>query len=179
MRAKVLSAAALLLTLSGCKVGPNYQRPAVDVPGQYRGLAPGIGSAGNNLSEMKWESVFPDEVLQGLIREALTNNYDIRIAASRILQAQASVGITRANQLPALNGSFGVETARSAAALGSPTVDTAGLRLSYMVDFWGQYRRATEAARAELLATEYARHLVETTLISSVASDYFELRQLD
>jgi multidrug efflux system outer membrane protein len=81
--------------------------------------------------------------------------------------------------LPALNGSFGVETARSATALGSPTIDTAGLQLSYIVDFWGQYRRATEAARAELLATEYARHLVETTLISSVASAYFQLRQLD
>jgi multidrug efflux system outer membrane protein len=117
--------------------------------------------------------------LQGLIKEALSNNYDIRIAASRIVQAQASVGVTRSNQLPALNGSFGVETARSATALGSPTIDTAGLQLSYIVDFWGQYRRATEAARAELLATEYARHLVETTLISSVASAYFQLRQLD
>jgi len=179
MRANVLSAAALLLALCGCKVGPNYKRPAVDVPGQYRGLAPDIGSASGNLSEMKWQAVFPDEVLQGLIKEALSNNYDIRIAASRIVQAQASVGITRSNQLPALNGSFGVETTRSAIALGSPTFDTAGLQLSYIVDFWGQYRRATEAARAELLATEYARHLVETTLISSVASAYFQLRQLD
>ncbi len=179
MKTKALSAAALLLTLSGCKVGPNYQRPAVDVPGQYRGLAPGIGTAGNNFNEMNWESVFPDQVLQGLIKEALSNNYDIRIAASRILQDQASLGITRSNQLPALNGSFGVETARSASALGSPTIDTAGLQLNYVVDFWGQYRRATEAARAQLLATEYGRHLVETTLIASVASGYFQLRQLD
>ena len=130
MRIGILSAAALLLTLSGCKVGPNYQRPVLDVPGQYRGLAPGAGNAGSNLSETKWESVFPDQVLQGLIKEALTNNYDIRIAASQILEAQASVGVTRSNQLPALNGSFGVETARSATALGSPTFDTAGLQLS-------------------------------------------------
>ena len=179
MNTKVLSAAALLLTLSGCKVGPNYKRPVVDVPGQYRGTAPGIGSAGANLSEMKWESVFPDQVLQSLIKEALSNNYNIRTAASRILQAQASVGVARSNQLPALNGSFGVETARSATAPGSPTIDTAGLQLNYIVDFWGQYRRATEAARAQLLATEYARHLVETTFIASIASGYFQLRQLD
>jgi outer membrane protein, multidrug efflux system len=178
MRARVLTAAALLLTLSGCKVGPNYKRPALDVPGQYRGVAPGLG-AGENFGEMKWQSVFPDEALQALIKEALTNNYDMRIAASRILQAQASVGVTRSNQLPALNGSFGVQNDRSAAYPGSPTFDTASLQLSYIVDFWGQYRRATEAARANLLATEYARHLVETTLISSVASAYFQLRQLD
>ena len=178
MKARVFAAATLLLTLSGCKVGPNYQRPAVDVPGQYRGLAPGIGGSGN-FSEMKWHAVFPDEVLQSLIKEALTNNYDIRIAASRILQAQASLGVTRSNQLPALNSSFGVQNERSAADPGSPTFDTAALQLNYIVDFWGQYRRATEAARASLLATEYARHLVETTLVASVASAYFQLRQLD
>ena len=125
MRIRTLSAVLWLLTLSGCKVGPNYKRPVVDVPGQYRGLAPGAGSAGSNLSEMKWESVFPDGVLQGLIKEALTNNYDIRIAANRILQAQASLGVTRSNQLPALNGSFGVENTRSASDPGSPTFDTA------------------------------------------------------
>ncbi len=178
MKARVFAAATLLLTLSGCKVGPNYQRPAIDVPGQYRGLAPGIGGGGN-FSEMKWHAVFPDEVLQSLIKEALTNNYDIRIAASRILQAQASLGVTRSNQLPALNWSFGVQNERSAADPGSPTFDTAALQLNYIVDFWGQYRRATEAARANLLATEYARHLVETTLVASVASAYFQMRQLD
>ena len=178
MRARILTAAALLLTLSGCKVGPNYKRPALDVPGQYRGIAPGLG-AGENFGEMKWQSVFPDDALQALIKEALTNNYDMRIAASRILQAQASVGVTRSNQLPALNGSFEVQNERSGSLPGAPTYDTANLQLSYIVDFWGQYRRATEAARANLLATEYARHLVETTLISSVASAYFQLRQLD
>src|SRR6202167_2932767 len=103
MRARVISAAALLLTLSGCKVGPNYKRPTLDVPGQYRGVAPGLGT-GQPFGEMKWESVFTDEVLQNLIKEALTNNYDMRIAATRILEAQASAGVTRSNQLPALNG---------------------------------------------------------------------------
>ena len=94
MRMRVPIAAVLTLALSGCEVGPNYKRPAVDVPGQYRGLAPGVGgqTAGEPFGEMKWQSVFPDEVLQGLIKEALANNYDMRIAASRILQAQANVG---------------------------------------------------------------------------------------
>jgi multidrug efflux system outer membrane protein len=178
MRAIVASTAALLLTLCGCKVGPNYQRPAVDVPGQYRGLAPGLG-AGQPFGEMKWESVFTDEVLQSLIKEALTNNYDFRIAASNILQAEASLGVTRANQLPTLSGTFGVQNQRSAAYPGAPTFDTAGLQLNYLVDFWGQYRRATEAARANLLASQYAQRLVQTTLIASVASAYFQLRQLD
>jgi multidrug efflux system outer membrane protein len=178
MRAIVASTAALLLTLCGCKVGPNYQRPVVDVPSQYRGLAPGLG-AGQPFGEMKWESVFTDEVLQSLIKEALTNNYDFRIAASNILQAEASLGVTRANQLPTLSGTFGVQNQRSAAYPGAPTFDTAGLQLNYLVDFWGQYRRATEAARANLLASQYAQRLVQTTLIASVASAYFQLRQLD
>jgi multidrug efflux system outer membrane protein len=178
MRAIVASTAALLLTLCGCKVGPNYQRPVVDVPSQYRGLAPGLG-AGEPFGEMKWESVFTDEVLQSLIKEALTNNYDFRIAASNILQAEASLGVTRANQLPTLSGTFGVQNQRSAAYPGAPTFDTAGLQLNYLVDFWGQYRRATEAARANLLASQYAQRLVQTTLIASVASAYFQLRQLD
>jgi multidrug efflux system outer membrane protein len=178
MRTKFISTAALLLTLSGCKVGPNYQRPTVDVPGQYRGVAPGLG-AGQPFGEMKWDSVFTDPALQGLIKEALTNNYDLRIAASNILQAEASLGVTRANQLPTLTGTFGVQNERSAALPGAPTYDTAGLQLNYLVDFWGQYRRATEAARANLLASQYAQRLVQTTLIASIASAYFQLRQLD
>ncbi len=178
MKSRVLSAAVLLLTLAGCKVGPNYKRPAVDVPDQYRGLAPPL-PAGGAFGEMKWQSVFTDEVLQNLIKEALTNNYDIRIAATHILEAEANLGVTRSNQLPALNGSFAVQNERSAAYPNSPTFDTAGLQLSYIVDFWGQYRRATEAARAALLGTEDARNLVQTTLIASVATTYFQLRQLD
>jgi multidrug efflux system outer membrane protein len=181
MRASALTAAVLLVTLSGCKVGPNYKRPALAVPGQYRGLAPGIGgqAAGGPFGEMKWQSVFQDETLQNLIKEALTNNYDIRIAATHILEAQASLGVTRSNQLPALNGTFGVQNQRSATYPNSPTFDTAGLQLSYIVDFWGQFRRATEAARAQLLATQYAQHLVETTLIAEIATAYYQLRQLD
>jgi multidrug efflux system outer membrane protein len=177
MRTRLPIAALLLLALAGCEVGPNYKRPAVDVPGQHRGMAPDV--SGQPFGEMQWQTVFSDDVLQGLIKEALANNYDMRIAATRILEAGASLGVTRANQLPALSGSFGVQNQRSAAYPGSPTFDSAGLQLNYMVDFWGQYRRATEAARANLVASEYARRLVQTTLIAGIATAYFQLRSLD
>jgi multidrug efflux system outer membrane protein len=181
MRAALFITALLLLPLSACKVGPNYKRPVLSVPDQYRGLAPDLGdqSAAQPFAEMKWQSVFQDEVLQSLIKEALTNNYNIRIAATHILQAEASLGVTRSNQLPALSGTFGIQNEQSIVNRGSPTYYTAGLQLNYMVDFWGQYRRATEAARADLLSTRYAQHVVETTLISDVANAYYLLRQYD
>ncbi|MDX6464144.1 MAG: outer membrane protein multidrug efflux system, partial [Acidobacteriaceae bacterium] len=180
MKVRVLTTAILLIPLYGCKVGPNYKRPVLSTPDQYRGLAPDLGDqSGAPFSEMKWQSVFQDKTLQDLITEVLTNNYNLRIAATRIVQAEASLGVTRSNQLPALTGTFGVQNEQSILDRGSPTFDTAGLQLTYIVDFWGQYRRATEAARADLLGTRYARHVVETTLISDVAIAYFELRQFD
>jgi multidrug efflux system outer membrane protein len=171
----------LVLLLSGCKVGPNYKRPVTATPDQYRGVAPDLsGQAGTQpFAEMQWETVFQDETLRAFIKEALTNNYDMQIAASRIIQAQAIVGETRANQLPNLSGSGGVDYQRNALALNGPTINSLGIQLSYIVDFWGKYRRATEAARAQLLATTYARDVIQTTLISDVASAYFQLRQFD
>jgi multidrug efflux system outer membrane protein len=158
---------SLALIATGCKVGPNYQRPAVSTPDQYRGNAPDLGNqAASNpaattpFAERNWETVFPDETLKALIKEALTNNYDLRIAAVRVLQANDQVGIVRANQLPNLSGAFGINYQRNALAPGGPTIDSATLSLSYIVDFWGQYRRATEAARANLLATKYAQSVV-------------------
>ena len=175
------AAVLLLLTLSGCKLGPNYKRPALDVPGHYRG-APNLDQqqlTGPSFAEMKWPSVYQDPVLQGLIKEALTNNYNVRIAAANIEEASANLAITRANQFPTLSGSYSTTNERSGQLRGAPTLDTLGLSLSYIVDFWGQYRRATEQARAILLGTEYARSVVIITLISTVASDYFLLRELD
>jgi outer membrane protein, multidrug efflux system len=167
------------LLVSGCKVGPNYKRPVVATPDQHRGAAPDLPAGTQPFAEMNWETVFQDEILRALIKEALTNNYDMQIAASRIMQAQAIVGETRANQLPNLSGSGGVDYQRNALALHGPTVYSLGIQLNYIVDFWGKYRRATEAARAELLATNYARGVVQTTLISDVATAYFQLRQFD
>jgi multidrug efflux system outer membrane protein len=179
---RLLTAIVLLLSVCACKVGPNYKRPATTVPDQYRGLAPSADTqppAVMPFAEMKWDTVFQDEVLQALIKEALTNNYNIRIAATRILQAEANVGIVRADQLPSLSGTGAVVNERNNLFPGSPTFGSLGLSLSYITDFWGQYRRATESARATLLATEYAKDFVQTTLISNVASDYYLLRQYD
>jgi outer membrane protein, multidrug efflux system len=171
----------LVLLITGCKVGPNYKRPVLSTPDQYRGVAPDLSNQPPTepFAEMQWETVFQDETLRALIKEALTNNYDMQIAASRIVQAQAVVGITRANQLPNVSGSGGVNYQRNAIVPNGPTVDSIGIQLNYIVDFWGKYRRATEAARAQLLATTYGRAVVQTTLISNVATAYFALRQFD
>jgi outer membrane protein, multidrug efflux system len=178
-----LTATVLLGSLCACKVGPNYKRPVLAVPDQYRGNAPNLPNtqaAAEPFAEMQWDAVFQDKVLQDLIREAIANNYDMKIAAARIVEARASLGVTRANQLPSLNGTASVTNERSAATYPhAPTYDQAGLQLNYVVDFWGQYRRATEAARANLLASEYARNVVQTSLIASVADAYYTLRQLD
>ena len=184
---KISAVVLLLLSLSGCKVGPNYKRPAVTVPTEYRGATTTAGQQGQTFPEMQWESVFQDQALQGLINEALTNNYDLRIAATRVLEANANLGIVRSNQFPSVGASYGLTNTRSGLSIpgikatGSEatTFDFAALSINYIVDFWGQYRRATEAARASLLATEYGKFVVQTTLISSVATDYFLLREYD
>ena len=172
----------LLLSLGGCKLGPNYKRPGLDVPGQYRGTAPNLPQqpAGGPFGDMEWPAVYQDPALQALLKEALTNNYDIRIAATRILQAEASLGVTRANQFPTVTGAGSIQNEQAPPLfIGSPWIDTLGLQMNYIVDFWGQYRRATEAARANLLASQYARNVVQITLISEIATAYFALRQFD
>ncbi|HVP55626.1 MAG TPA: efflux transporter outer membrane subunit [Candidatus Eisenbacteria bacterium] len=182
---KVSLATLLVLSACACKVGPNYKRPATTVPDQYRGTAPTASqtTTAQPFADMQWAAVYEDEVLQGLIKEALTNNYDIRIAATRVLQANANLGITRANQLPTLNGSGSIINERNQLTNlttdKSPTYDTLALSLNYIVDFWGQYRRATESARATLLATQFGQEVVRVSLIDSVATNYFLLRQYD
>jgi outer membrane protein, multidrug efflux system len=176
-----ICAIVLLVSLlpSGCTVGPNYKRPDLTVPSQYRGAAPTAAGQAQPFGEMQWERVFQDQVLQGLVNEALKNNYDIQIAATRILEANANLGIVRANQFPTLGATDNLLYTRSPVTLPATFYNTASMSLNYIVDFWGQYRRATQSARATLLATEYAHSVVQTTLISSVATDYFQLRQYD
>ena len=167
--------------MCGCKVGPNYKRPDVNVPVDYRGLPPGPSgqSAGETFAEMKLPAVFPDEVLQGLLKEALANNYDVRIVAARVLQAGADLGITRANQLPTVNVAGGIQNQRMQPLPGNSTIGSVAVQASWILDFWGQFRRATEAARANLLATEYGQGVVRITVISAVANAYFQLRAFD
>lgn len=173
-----------LLLLTGCKVGPNYKRPPVTVPDTYRAYAPDANaSATASLAEEKWWTVFQDTQLQDLVREALAHNYDVRIAATRILQAQAVLGITRADQFPTITGGASTSNQRLPKTAITPPFETSpsevNLSLFWELDFWGKFRRATEAARAQLLASEWGQKAVIWGLVSNVASAYFQLRELD
>ena len=179
--------ALLLITLlvSGCAVGPNYKRPTVDVPGAYRGAVPPEAQhpAEESLGDQKWWEVFQDKQLQDLIHTALQQNYDVRIAATRILEAQAQVGITRADGLPTISAGAQSVDQRNARSRFFPAFNSSAhqvdLSLAWDLDFWGKYRRANESARASLLATQWAREAVINTLVSDVAAAYFQLRELD
>jgi multidrug efflux system outer membrane protein len=183
---RLIAVSLVVLLLSGCAVGPNYKRPSVNVPGAYRGASPQEATQSapeSSLGDLKWWEVFQDKQLQDLIHAALQQNYDVRIAATRILQAQAQVGVTRADQLPTVNAGAQTNDQRSARAKLFPEFETSAhavdLSLAWDLDFWGKYRRATESARANLLATEWSREAVITTLVSDVAAAYFQLRELD
>jgi multidrug efflux system outer membrane protein len=173
---------------AGCTVGPAYTRPVVTVPDAYRGsaaLEPTAADTGS-IGDQAWWDVFQDDQLRELIRTALQQNLDLRIAAARILEAQAQLGITRADQFPSVDA--GASTSRSRAARSVVPIPrepyqssdfqlTAGV--TWEIDFWGKYRRATEAARASLLASEWGRRAVATSLVSRVASGYIEMRACD
>ncbi|MFZ0808292.1 MAG: efflux transporter outer membrane subunit [Candidatus Sulfotelmatobacter sp.] len=192
--------------MTGCAVGPNYRRPTVDVPVTYRGATsdtsaapnaltgpaksdpakpqhPAAGSSVQSLGDEKWWDVFLDPELQALIRTALKNNYDVRIAATRVLQAQAQVGITRADQLPSVSAGGNVTSLQSPKLGPIPayeiTQGEVAASAAWNLDFWGKYRRATEAARANLLANQWAQKEVMATLVANLATSYFQLRQLD
>jgi multidrug efflux system outer membrane protein len=177
---RIFTAIALLLASCACTVGPGYKRPPVTVPDQYRGVPDTSKQpSGQPFAEMQWSAVFQDEVLQGLIKEALINNYDVRIAATRILEAAAVLGITRANQFPSVDATGSLGNTRTQPFQGNSTIGSAFIQASWILDFWGQYRRATEAARANLLASEYGQKAVRVTLVADVANAYFQLRGFD
>ena len=173
-----------LLLLTGCTLGPKYKRPPIAVPDSYRGLAPDAGpQSALSLGDEKWWEVFQDSRLQELIREALINNYDVRIAATRVLQAQAELGITRADQFPTITGGAGAVDLQNPQTKLIPgyvtSANQVNLSLLWELDFWGKFRRATEAARANLLATDWGRKAVISSLVSNVATAYFQLLELD
>lgn len=140
-------------------------------------------SSEQSFGDQKWWEVFQDPQLQDLIRTALKQNYDVRIAATRILEAQAQLGITRADQLPTVNVGAAGLNARSPKTKVTPETETnfnvVGASFAWELDFWGKYRRATESARANLLASEWGRRAVINTLVSNVAASYFQLRAYD
>ena len=171
---------------AACTVGPDYKRPLVTIPVGYRGAvsaADGSPSSAASLGDEKWWDVFQDEQLRGLMTTAVRQNFDVRIAAARVLQAQAQLGIVRADQFPEVQAGAGSARDRQAESLRSTAVETStlqvGVAATWELDFWGKFRRATEAARAELLASEWGQRAVVTSLVSQVAGAYFQLRALD
>ena len=181
---KELAFLLILVLLSGCAVGPNYRRPAVDVPTDYRAAMPVPAAPASSLGNEKWWDVFQDPVLVELIHTALRQNYDARIAATRVLEAQDQLGITRANQFPSAAIGAGLSSEQNAKVtnLFPPYQVNAGqlnLSVIWNLDFWGKYRRQTEAARAQLLATEWGQRAVISSLVANVATAYFGLRALD
>jgi len=165
-------------------VGPNYKRPPVESPGVYRGDSQSPLASSEPLGDEKWWDLFQDPVLQQLIRTALEQNYDLRIAASRVLQAQAQLGITRANQFPTVSAGAEVFSQRnpkisSAFPSYESNAGEVDLAVVWNLDFWGKYRRQTEAARASLLASQWGHRAVLASVVSNVATAYFTLRELD
>lgn len=182
---KSMCAFFLIALCSGCAVGPNYKKPAVPVPPEYRGAS--LEQAGRDgaasFGDQKWWDAFQDETLRDLIQTALKQNYDVRIAAARILEARAQLGITRADQFPSVTAGASAINQRSPQTARFPSFESsanqASLSLAWELDFWGKFRRATESARASLLAQEWAQRQVISSLVSDVASSYFQLRELD
>lgn len=175
---------AVLVLEAGCMMGPKYKRPAVDVPQEYRAPAPQEASQASSLGNEQWWQVYQDPVLTQLIHTAIAQNYDVRIAAARVLEAQAQVGITRSNQLPSASVGadvFSQQNAKVTKLFPAYQVNGGDLNLSVIwnLDFWGKYRRQTEAARAQLLATEWGQRAVMSSLVANVATAYFQLRALD
>jgi outer membrane protein, multidrug efflux system len=179
-RTRRASLLATALLLSGCTVGPNYHRPAVQAPTVFHGPEESQQSEAQSASfaDLSWWHVFHDPQLQELILTALKQNYDLQLAVERVNAARAQVGIVRSNQFPqvSLNPEFsGGKTEQN---IKSNIFSLAG-DVVFQVDLFGRYRRATEAARAQLIGTQDAQQTVVLTLVSDVASDYFLLRGLD
>ena len=172
-------------------VGPNYSRPPVAIPQNFRAPEPLPPPQAASFANLKWFEVFKDEKLQDLIRTGLTQNYDLRDAVARVEAAQANLGITRSAQYPNISASGSVEINRlsrdgvtrlpsSVLPNQDRTFGQASLNLlSFEVDIWGRLRRATEAARANLLSSEENRKAVVTTLVSEIATAYLSMRELD
>jgi multidrug efflux system outer membrane protein len=178
--------ACAIALLTGCNVGPKYVRPNVTAPAVYRGADDSAVSsdAATSLGDEQWAVVYHEPELQTLIRKALANNYDLRIAAERILEQQAQVKITRSQQFPTVSaGGTGIGATLPSSLstqIGSPLVDGSfNLSAAWTPDFWGLYRRQTEAARAQLLAQTWAQRAVRLTLVQQVATAYLEVRALD
>jgi multidrug efflux system outer membrane protein len=174
--------------ISGCAVGPNYERPLVKPPATFRG-ADATAAGGESLADTRWADLFRDPVLTDLVNNALKSNYDMRIAAERVLQARAQYGVTRSAAVPALDaaGDFSANRNSQVGAnkLIPPGVNSdvsysqLGFGLGWELDIWGRVRRLKEAELAQYLASEETQQAVTLTVIADIASSYLTLREFD
>ncbi len=198
-RAFAVAAGGVLIgAIAGCNVGPKYKRPTYPAPPAFRGAddAAITSAAENSLGDQQWVAVFREPELQALIKTALTNNYDLQIAAQRVAEQQAQVQVTRSQEFPTLSvGGTGIGASFNSSTLGagsssgsngtsngisSPiSFGSFNLSAAWTPDFWGLYRKQTQAARAQLLAQTWAQRAVRLSLIQSVATTYLQLRALD
>ncbi len=163
-----------LILFTGCAVGPDFKEPVVATPESYRTQV----MPSDAVTDLKWWALFDDPLLYDLVTIALENNRDLKIAVSRIEQARATVGFTRADQYPRLDGDAGARIGNVNGGSRSPdTQSTVYLSapLNWEIDFWGKFKRATEAARADLMASEYGLKAVQLALISDVVTTYYQL----
>jgi multidrug efflux system outer membrane protein len=183
----VLALGSGAIFLTGCNVGPKYVRPAMTAPAAYRGADETTISsdAQNSLGDQQWSAVFREPELQELIRTALSSNYDLRIAAQRVLEASAQVRVTRSQEFPQITvGGSGIGAGFSSGEFGS-SVDSPlafgslNISAAWTPDFWGLYRKQTEAARDQMLAQAWGQRAVRMTLVEQVAATYIQLRALD
>ncbi len=182
-----LTLTAVALTLSGCMVGPNYNRPKVATPDQFRGAPP--TPAADSIAETKWFDLFQDDTLKQLVASSLEKNFDLRIAAERVLQARAQYGVVRGNLFPTLDAQAQFIASRSSSVGAarfvpkgtnlSATYTQTSINLAWELDLWGRLRRLNESARAQYLASEEARNGVKLSLVGDVMNTYFALREQD
>ena len=188
MTPRFMIAPALLL--AGCTVGPNYHRPQVAMPPEFRNApAPAAGTQPEaSLGDSKWQDLFADATLNQIVTAALAGNFDLRIAAARAEEARAQLGITRAQQYPRLDGQAGFTSERSSTIAASPvpagtklsaSFTTLEAALSWELDLFGRLRRQTEAARARYFASQEGRAAVTVSLVASVMDAYFQLLEQD
>jgi multidrug efflux system outer membrane protein len=173
--------------VSGCMLGPRYKRPAVSVPATFRNaeLVTSTPSAEHSVADLRWIDIFQDAQLKEMVGEALTKNYDVKVAAQRVAESQAQLGITKAQMYPSVSAGASYNAVGIPSGLlgnsTSPHFYGGGLaaNATWFLDFWGLYRRENEAARAELLATEWGRRATLSSIVIDVASAYVQLRALD
>src|SRR5258705_1296571 len=189
MKKKFMTVALVFSLVSGVVGQKKYQRPAVKTPDSFRGADGTNPTDPTSIGDLKWFEVFQDEELQKLVRTAMGQNYDLRLAVARINAARANVGLARSDQFPQFEAGADLTTTRTSANTGVNAPGQVGrtrsivevflILLSMEVDVWGRLRQRTKAARTQLKSTEEDRKTVATIVVSDVAGNYFNLLELD